>query len=124
MTTESAPSTTSSYASSAGELLRLRQQLAAREEVISQLNRRLIGQPDTGYQEEPEPDQDALAEALLNGRALEAELHNIRQVVAQQKTEIAALRHQLGVYDRLGMSTAVGGLQKIWALLRRVGGRA
>jgi hypothetical protein len=43
--------------------------------------------------------------------------------VAQQKTEIVALRHQLGVYDRLGMSTAVGGGQKVWALLRRVGGR-
>ena len=55
-------------------------------------------------------------------RALEAELHNIRQVVAQQNTEIAALRHQLAVYDRLGMSTAVGGLQKVWALRRR-GGR-
>jgi uncharacterized coiled-coil protein SlyX len=123
MTTESAP-LTSAHASSAAEILRLRQQLAAREEVISQLNRRLIGQPDSGYQEEPEPDQDALAEALGNGRALEAELHNIRQVVAQQKTEIAALRHQLGVYDRLGVSTAVGGMQKVWALLRRRGGRA
>jgi hypothetical protein len=122
MTTESAPPTSAS-ASSAGEILRLRQQLAAREEVISQLNRRLIGQADTGYQEGPEPDQDALAEALLNGRALAAELHSIRQVVAQQKSEIVALRHQLGVYDRLGMSGAVGGLQKIWALLRRKGGR-
>jgi hypothetical protein len=122
MTTESAPPTSAS-ASSAGEILRLRQQLAAREEVISQLNRRLIGRADTGYQEEPEPDQDALAEALLNGRALAAELHSIRQVVAQQKSEIVALRHQLGVYDRLGMSGAVGGLQKIWALLRRKGGR-
>ena len=97
--------------------------LAAREEVISQLNRRLIGQPDNGYPEEPEPDQDALADAIGNGRALEAELHNVRQVVAQQNTEMAALRHQLSVYDRLGMSTAVGGLQKIWALRRR-GGRA
>ena len=122
MTTESAP-LTSAYANPAGEILRLRQQLAAREEVISQLNRRLIGQPDNGYPEEPEPDQDALAEALGNGRALEAELHDIRQVVAQQNTEMAALRHQLSVYDRLGMSTAVGGLQKIWALRRR-GGRA
>jgi hypothetical protein len=115
---------TSAPASSAGEILRLRQQLAAREEVISQLNRRLIGQPDTGPQEEPEPDQDALAEALVNGRALEAELHDIRQVVAQQKSEIVALRHQLGVYDRLGMGAAVGGLQKVWALRRRVGGRS
>jgi uncharacterized coiled-coil protein SlyX len=123
MTTESAPQT-SDHASSAGEILRLRQQLAAREEVISQLNRRLIGQPDTGYHEEPEPDQDVLAEAIGNGRALEAELYGIRQVVAQQKTEIAALRHQLAVYDRLGMSTAVGGLQKVWALLRRTNGRA
>ena len=123
MTTESAPPT-SAPASSAGEILRLRQQLAAREEVISQLNRRLIEQPDTGYQEEPEPDQDALAEALVNGRALEAELHDVRQVVAQQKSEIVALRHQLGVYDRLGMGAAVGGLQKVWALRRRVGGRA
>jgi hypothetical protein len=123
MTTESAPPT-SAPASSAGEILRLRQQLAAREEVISQLNRRLIEQPDTGYQEEPEPDQDALAEALVNGRALEAELHDIRQVVAQQKSEIVALRHQLGVFDRLGMGAAVGGLQKVWALRRRVGGRA
>ena len=123
MTTESAPPT-SAPASSAGEILRLRQQLAAREEVISQLNRRLIEQPDTGYQEEPEPDQDALAEALVNGRALEAELHDVRQVVAQQKSEIVALRHQLGVFDRLGMGAAVGGLQKVWALRRRVGGRA
>jgi uncharacterized coiled-coil protein SlyX len=123
MTTESAPPT-SAPASSAGEILRLRQQLAAREEVISQLNRRLIEQPDTGYHEEPEPDQDALAEALLNGRDLEAELHDIRQVVAQQKTEIVALRHQLGVFDRLGMGAAVGGLQKVWALRQRVGGRA
>ena len=121
MTTESAP-LTSTHANSAGEILRLRQQLAAREEVISQLNRRLVGQPDSGYQEGPEPDQDALADAIGNGRALEAELHNIRQVVAQQNTEIAALRHQLSVYDRLGMSTAVGGLQKIWALRRRGGG--
>jgi hypothetical protein len=123
MTPEPVPPT-SAPASSAGEILRLRQQLAAREEVISQLNRRLIGQPDTGPQEEPEPDQDALAEALVNGRALEAELHDIRQVVAQQKSEIVALRHQLGVYDRLGMGAAVGGLQKVWALRRRVGGRA
>jgi hypothetical protein len=115
MTTESPPRT-SAHANPAGEILRLRQQ------VISQLNRRLIEQPDGGYQEEPEPDQDALADAIGNGRALEAELHNIRQVVAQQNTEIAALRHQLGVYDRLGMSTAVGGLQKVWALRRR-GGR-
>jgi uncharacterized coiled-coil protein SlyX len=121
MTTESAPLTTA-HANSAGEILRLRQQLAAREEVISQLNRRLIGQPDSGDHEEPEPDQDALADAIGNGRALEAELHNIRQVVAQQNTEIAALRHQLSIYDRLGMSTAVGGLQKIWALRRRGGG--
>jgi hypothetical protein len=123
MTTESAPPT-SAPASSAGEILRLRQQLAAREEVISQLNRRLIEQPDTGYQEEQEPDQDALAEALVNGRALEAELHDVRQVVAQQKSEIVALRHQLGVFDRLGMGATVGGLQKVWALRRRVGGRA
>ena len=123
MTPEPVPPT-SAPASSAGEILRLRQQLAAREEVISQLNRRLIGQPDTGPQEEPEPDQDALAEALVNGRALEAELHDIRQVVAQQKSEIVALRHQLGVYDRLGMGAAVGGLQKVWALRRRGGGRA
>ena len=123
MTPEPVPPT-SAPASSAGEILRLRQQLAAREEVISQLNRRLIGQPDTGPQEEPEPDQDALAEALVNGRALEAELHDLRQVVAQQKSEIVALRHQLGVYDRLGMGAAVGGLQKVWALRRRVGGRA
>jgi uncharacterized coiled-coil protein SlyX len=122
MTTESAPPT-STQASSAGEILRLRQQLAAREEVISQLNRRLIERPDPAYEEEPEPDQDSLAEALVNGRALEAELHEIRQVVAQQQSEIAALRHQLGVYDRLGVSSAVGGTQKVWALLRRVGGR-
>ena len=122
MTTESAPAT-ATPANSAGEVLRLRQQLAAREEVISQLNRRLIARPETAYEEEPEPDQDALAEALVNGRALEAELHEIRQVVAQQKTEIAALRHQLGVYDRLGVSSAVGGTQKVLALLRRVGGR-
>jgi hypothetical protein len=122
MTTESTPAA-STHANSAGETLRLRQQLAAREEVISQLNRRLIAQPETACQEEPEPDQDALAEALVNGRALEAELHEIRQVAAQQKTEIVALRHQLGVYDRLGVSTAVGGTQKVWALLRRVGGR-
>jgi phage I-like protein len=122
MTTESA-SSTSTQASSAGEVLRLRQQLAAREEVISQLNRRLIARPDTTCQEEPEPDQDALAEALVNGRALEAEVHNLRQVVAQQKEEVDALRHQLGVYDRLGVSSAVGGTQKVWALLRRVGGR-
>jgi hypothetical protein len=122
MTTESVTSN-STHASSAGEILRLRQQLAAREEVISQLNRRLIGQPATERQEEPEPDPDVLAAAIVNGRALEAELHTIRQVVAQQKTEIVALRHQLGVYDRLGMSSAVGGMQKAWALLRRVGGR-
>jgi uncharacterized coiled-coil protein SlyX len=122
MTTDSAPHT-SAQASSAGQILRLRQQLAAREEVISQLNRRLIEQPDTGYQEEPEPDQDLLADAFANGRALEAELQGIRQVVAQQRTEIVALRHQLGVYDRLGMSTAVGGMQKVWSLLRRAGGR-
>lgn len=122
MTTDSAPHI-SAQASSAGEVLRLRQQLAAREEVISQLNRRLIEPPDTGYQEEPETDQEALADALVNGRALETELQSIRQVVAQQRTEIAALRHQLGVYDRLGMSTAVGGMQKVWALLRRAGGR-
>jgi len=123
MTTESAP-LTSAHAGSAGEIPRLRQQLDAREEVISQLNRRLIGQADSGYHEEPEPDQDALADALGNGLALEAELHGIRQVVAEQKTEIAALRQQLAVYDRLGMSTAVGGLQKVRALLRRRGGRA
>jgi hypothetical protein len=122
MTTESVTSS-STHASSAGEILRLRQQLAAREEVISQLNRRLIGQPATERQEEPEPDPDVLAAAIVNGRALEAELHTIRQVVAQQKTEIVALRHQLGVYDRLGMSSAVGGMQKAWALLRRVGSR-
>jgi phage I-like protein len=122
MTAESAPHI-SAPASSAGEILRLRQQLAAREEVISQLNRRLIGMPDTSQPDEPEPDQDALAEALVNGRALEAELQNIRQVVGQQGTEIAALRHQLGVYDRLGMSAAVGGMQRVRALLRRVGGR-
>jgi hypothetical protein len=123
MTTESA-SPTSTPTGSPGEILRLRQQLAAREEVISQLNRRLVGEPDTGYQEEPEPDPDVLAEAIVNGRALEAELHTLRQVVAQQKTEIVALRHQLGVYDRLGMSGAVGGVQKVWALVRRAGGRA
>jgi uncharacterized coiled-coil protein SlyX len=122
MTTESAPPT-STQAGSAGEILRLRQQLAAREEVISQLNRRLIEWPDPAYEEEPEPDQDALAEALVNGRALEAELHEIRQVVAQQQAEIDALRHQLAVYDRLGVSSAVGGTQKVWGLLRRVGGR-
>ena len=122
MTTESV-SPTSTHASAAGEILRLRQQLSAREEVISQLNRRLIGLPDTGHQEDPEPDQDVLAAAIVNGRALEAELHTIRQVVAQQRSEIVALRHQLGVYDRLGMSTAVGGVQKVWALLRRAGGR-
>jgi hypothetical protein len=122
MTTESVSPTTA-HASSAGEILRLRQQLAAREEVISQLNRRLIGLPDTGQQEEPEPDPDVLAAAIVNGRALEAELHTIRQVVAQQRTEIVALRHQLSVYDRLGLSTAVGGMQKVWALLRRARGQ-
>jgi hypothetical protein len=123
MTTESA-SSTSTPTGAAGEVLRLRQQLAAREAVINQLNLRLIGQPDTGYQEEPEPDQDVLAEAIVNGRVLAAELHTLRQVVAQQKTEIVALRHQLGVYDRLRVSGAVGGVQKIWALLRWAGGRS
>jgi hypothetical protein len=105
------------------EILRLRQQLAAREAVISQLNRRIIEMPDTSPVGEPEPDQDVLADALADGRALNVELQQLREVVAQQKSEIIALRHQLGVYDRLGMSTAVGGAQKVWGLVRRVGGR-
>jgi hypothetical protein len=108
-------------ASAAAEILRLRQQLAAREEVITALNRRVLDLPDDGYHEDPEPDQDALADAIMNGRALQAELQQAREVVAQQKSEIVALRHQLGVYDRMGVSSAVGGMQKVWALLR--GGR-
>jgi hypothetical protein len=107
-----------------GEILRLRQQLMAREEVISQLNRRIVEMPGTTYLGEPESDQDALADALADGRALDAELQRLREVVAQQKSEIAHWRHQLEVYDRLGMSGAVGGAQKVWAVVRRVGRRA
>jgi hypothetical protein len=122
MTTDSAqPVPTRGSAES--EVLRLRQQLAAREEVITQLNRRIMELPNTSYLDEPEADQDALAEALANGSALEAELQRLRQVVSGQEGEIIALRHQLGVYDRLGVSTAVGGAQKVRGLLRRVGGR-
>jgi hypothetical protein len=104
------------------EILRLRQQVAAREEVIVQLNRRILERPDSGHLDDPEPDQDALAEALADGSALASDVQRLRQVAAQQADEIAALRHQLGIYDRLGLSTAVGGLQKTRKLLRRGGG--
>jgi hypothetical protein len=105
------------------ELLRLRQQLAAREEVITQLNRRIMDLPDSTSLDEPEEDQDALADALANGGVLLAELQRLRQVVSDYEGEIVALRHQLGVYDRFGVSTAVGSAQKVRGLLRRVGGR-
>jgi len=122
MTTDSAqPVSTRGGAES--EILRLRRQLAAREEVITQLNRRILELPDTGYLDEPEPDQDALAEALANGSALESELQRLREVISHYEGEIVALRHQLGVYDRLGVSKAVGGAQKVRGVLRRVGGR-
>jgi len=104
------------------EILRLRQQLTAREEVIRQLNRRITELPDVGNLNEPEPDQDALAEALANGRALESELQRLRHVVAGNEAEIVALQNQLLVYDRLGVRRAVGGLQKVRGLFRRVSG--
>jgi hypothetical protein len=106
------------------EILRLRHQLTAREEVIRQLNRRIIERPENEYLDDPESDQDALADALAGGSALESEVRRLRQVVAQQADEIASLRHQLGVYDRLGLSTAVGGVQKVRSLLHRPGGDA
>jgi hypothetical protein len=125
MTTDSVQHSESAQKSAPeAEVLRLRQQLAAREEVISQLNRRIIEVPvGTSDAGESESDQDALADAVVHGRELNAELQRLRDVVAQQQSEIVALRHQLGVYDRLGMSTAVGGAQKVWGLVRRVGGR-
>jgi hypothetical protein len=121
MTTEPAPSVVA-HGPADAEILRLRYQLAAREEVIVQLNRRIMERINEGTLDDPEPDQDVLAEALANGTALGSEVQRLREVAAQQADEIAALRHQLGVYDRLGLSTAVGGLQKARRLFRRSGG--
>jgi len=122
MTTDST-SPVATRGSAEGEILRLRQQLAAREEVIAQLNRRILELPDTGYLDEPEPDQDALAEALANGIAIESELQRLRQIVGHYEGVIFKLRHDQRVYDKLGVSTAVGGAQKVRGLVRRVSGR-
>jgi hypothetical protein len=108
---------------SSAEILRLRQQLAAREEAIRQLTRRIQELPDSGSHDAGDPDPDVLADTLASSRVLESELHNLRRVVADQQAEIAALRHQLGVFDRLGISSAVGGAQKARRLLRRASGR-
>jgi hypothetical protein len=123
MVTEPTPLITA-HGPADAEILRLRHQLTAREEVIRQLNRRIIERPESEYLDDAESDQDALADALAGGSALESEVRRLRQVVAQQTDEIAALRHQLGVYDRLGLSTAVGGVQKVRSLLHRPGGDA
>jgi hypothetical protein len=108
----------------AAEILRLRQQLAAREEVIRQLNRQILENPGVDFRDESEPDQDLLAQALANGRAVEFELQRLREVVAANDTEIAALRRQLGVYERFGARKAIGGALKARNLLRRMGGRS
>jgi hypothetical protein len=123
MVTEPTPPLTA-HGPADAEILRLRHQLAAREEVILQLNRRIIERPESEDLDDPESDQDALADALANGSVLESEVQRLRQVVAQQVDEIASLRHQLEIYDRLGLSTAVGGVQKVRSLLHRSGGDA
>ncbi len=107
--------------SASGETLRLRQQLAAREEAIRQLTLRIMEQPPAGSSDLPEPDQDALADALASGIELQAEVQRLREEAVGREAEMAALRHQLGVYDRLGLSTAVGGVQKVRRLLRKPG---
>lgn len=121
MTSE--PNSAPGHGSADAEILRLRQQLAAREEVIHQLNRQIVEQADGGQVEEFEPDQDVLAEAVANGRALETELHRLRQVIAGHEAEITALRNQLRELDRLGLSTAMGGVRRARGFLRRLSSR-
>jgi hypothetical protein len=106
------------------ETLRLRQQLAAREEAIRQLTKRNAEEPYAGSPDVPEPDQNVLADALASGIELQAEIQRLRHEVAGRDAEIAALRHQLGVYDRLGLGAAVGGVQKVRQLLRKPGARS
>jgi hypothetical protein len=106
------------------ETLRLRQQLAAREEAIRQLTQRITEEPHTGSLDVLESDQDVLADALASGIELQAEIQRLREEAAGREAEVAALRHQLGVYDRLGLSTAVGGVQKVRRLLRKSGTRS
>ena len=95
------------------EVLRLRQQLAAREEVIRQLNRRLLSEAQTSEPEPVEVDQAVLAEALSDSQELMSQLAQSRQAVADREAEIASLRHQLGVYDRLGIGPALRGAQRV-----------
>jgi hypothetical protein len=95
------------------EVLRLRQQVAAREEVIRQLNRRLLSEAHTTEPEPAEMDQGALAEALSDSQDLMSRLEAAHQAVADREAEIASLRHQLGVYDRLGIGAALRGAQRV-----------
>ncbi len=106
------------------ETLRLRHQLAAREEAIRQLTRRIAEEPHTGSLDVPEPDQEVLADALASGVELQAEIQRLREEAIGREAEVAALRHQLAVYDRLGLRTAVGGVQKVRRLLRKPGTRS
>jgi hypothetical protein len=106
------------------ETLRLRQQLAAREEAIRQLTQRISEELHPGSPEVAEPDQDVLADALASGIELQAEIQRLREQAAGREAEVEALRHQLAVYDRLGLSTAVGGIQKARRLLRKPGARS
>jgi hypothetical protein len=106
------------------ETLRLRQQLAAREEAIRQLTQRIAEEPHVASRDASETDQDVLSGALASGIELQAEIQRLREEAVGREAVIAALQHQLGVYDRLGLSTAVGGMQKVWGLLRKPGTRS
>jgi hypothetical protein len=119
MTTD-ASHPTLTHGPSDGEILRLRQQLEAREEVIRQLNQLVIDHPASEFAEPPEPDQDQLADAVAGTKALQAEVNRLNQVIEQKDVEIAALRRHRQVAESVEAPASVPGASRARALLRRV----
>jgi hypothetical protein len=91
MTTDQSQPTLT-HGPSDGEILRLRQELAARDEAIRQLNHLVHDQPSPKHTERPEPDQDELATAVAAAKALKVEIGRLQQLLALRDEEIAGLR--------------------------------
>jgi hypothetical protein len=91
MTTDQSPATLT-HGPADGEILRLRQELEARDEVIRQLNHLVHEQPAPKQIERLEPDQDELASAIVAAKALKAEIGRLQQLLAERDDEIAGVR--------------------------------
>ncbi len=112
-----------------GQLVRLREQLAAREQVIVRLNRRLLelesGSPEDDVQAHPDDNLVAVYQHQLHevGEELRRERRESADRVAALEQEVQRLRLQVGSLEALRVDPLAWALHRARALLRRVAAR-